>query len=316
MAPFALLPGVLGIYLWQICNVSLLFFAINKLPLSTFKRNLICLVCTQELIISLKEFQTNGAIAALIILAWVMVENKKDFWVGLFIMLGFMIKIYGIIALAFFLFSSNKWRFVFSVFAWGVILFVLPMLLFSPEFIVNSYADWYHSLASKNATNIEATTLYQDVSVMGMVRRIMGHKIQIMPFLVGGAILYLTSCYKVYKFKEMESRLLLLSSSLLFVVLFSTGSELVTYIIAFTGIAIWFMSRPSPLTGFQIGVFIFAIYFGSLFLTDIFPHYIKANYIKPYALKALPCLIIWLTIIWDMVTYKSDKSNQQIQHKI
>jgi hypothetical protein len=146
---------------------------------------------------------------------------------------------------------------------------------------------------------------------MGMARRMVGHKIQVLPFLAGGAILFLLSCLKVHKFKDVESRLLLLSSSLLFVVLFSTGSELVTYIIAFTGIAIWLMSRSSPLTGFQVGIFIFAIYFGSLFPTDIFPNYIKVNYIKPYALKALPCLIIWLTVIWEMMRYKPNNGKPQ-----
>ena len=301
MAPFAPLPGVLGMYLWQIANVSLLFWAVNKLPLSVFKRNMICLVCTQELIINLKEYQTNGAIAALIILAWVMVENKKDFWAGLFIMIGFMVKIYGIVGLAFFLLSSKKKHFALSVIGWGVVLFVLPMLVFTPEFIVHSYVDWFHSLTVKNAANIDPSTQYQDVSVMGMARRMVGHKIQVLPFLVVGAALYLFSCYKVYKFKDVQSRLLLLSSSLLFVVLFSTGSELVTYIIAFIGISIWFMSKPSP-TGFQIVIFIFAIYVGSLFSTDLFPKYIKVNYIKPYALKALPCVIIWLTVLWEMVT--------------
>ena len=310
MAPFALLPHSLGLFLWQICNVSLLFWAIYKLPLSSFKKNMICLLCTQELIISLKEFQTNGAIAALIILAWVMVENRKDFWVGLFIMAGFLVKIYGIIGLASFLLSNKKWQFVISGLVWGVVLFVLPMLVFSPHFIIQSYFDWFHSLAIKNAINIDPSTQYQDVSIMGMVRRIVGHKIQILPFLIGGAALYLFSCYKVYKFKDLESRLLLLSSSLLFVVLFSTGSELVTYIIAFVGITIWFFSKPSP-TKFQIGIFIFAIYFGSLFPTDLFPNYIKVNYIKPYALKALPCLIIWLTIIWEMISYVPSDSDEQ-----
>ncbi len=301
IAPFAILKSTIGVYLWQILNVSLFFYAIQRLSLNTVKKNIICLICTQELIISLKEFQTNGAIAALIILAWIMVESKRDFWAALFIMLGLFVKLYGVIGVVFFLLSKQKLRFITSLLFWGLILFVLPMLFFSPQFVANSYLDWYHSLVQKNAQNTDLSTMYQDVSVMGMIRRIAGHQVQILPFIVAAGSLFVLSCFKATRFNDINSKLLLLSSCLLFVVLFSTSSEQVTYIIAFAGIGIWFMSRPLPLTTFQVAIFVFALYFGSLFRTDLFPRFIKNEVIIPYALKALPCLIIWLAIIFEMV---------------
>ena len=301
IAPFAILKGNIGVYLWQIFNVSVFFYAIQSLPLSTFKKNIICLICTQELIISLKEFQTNGAIAALIILAWIMVESKKEFWAALFIMLGLFVKLYGVIGIVFFLLSKQKLRFITSLLFWGLILFVLPMLFFSPQFVANSYLDWYHSLVEKNVQNTDLSTMYQDVSVMGMIRRIAGHQVHILPLIVAGGTLFVLSCFKVTRFNDINAKLLLLSSCLLFVVLFSTSSEQVTYVIAFAGIAIWFMSRPLPLTRFQVAIFVFALYFGSLFRTDLFPRFIKNDIILPYALKALPCLIVWLAIIFEMI---------------
>jgi len=304
IAPFAVLPGNIGIYLWQICNALLLFYAIQQLPLSTLKKNVICIICIQELIISLKEFQTNGAVAALIILAWVMVENKKDFWAALFIMLGLFVKLYGILGIVFFLFSKQKQRFILSLFFWGVVLFILPMPSFGPRYIAGSYLDWYHALLSKNAMNTDVNTQYQDVSVMGMIRRIAGHPIPIFPILLSGVVLFLATCYFSFKYQWERQKFLLLASSLLFVVLFSTGSEQATYIIAFAGIAIWFITAPRPIPAYQTVLFIFAIYFGSLFRTDIFPRYIKDNYILPYALKALPCLMVWLSVVVEMVTVK------------
>lgn len=310
IAPFAILPAEFQMYLWQLCNILLLFYAIHQLPLDTFKKNLICLICTQEEYISLGEFQTNGAIAALIILSWVYIETKKDFWAAFFIMLGFFVKLYGIVGLAFFFFSRQKLKFIGSLLFWGVVLFVLPMVFFSPEFIVNSYQGWYHSLIEKNAQN--ALSPYQDVSVMGMVRRITGdHSISTLPFLAGALVLFILPYFKINRYKELQFRLSLLSSVLLFTVLFSTSSEMVTYIIAFTGVGIWFVSLPKPVTKLQIAVFIFALYIGSLFSTDLFPHYLKSNLIKPYALKALPCLVVWLTIISEMLFKKAGNAKTQ-----
>ncbi|WP_165851980.1 glycosyltransferase family 87 protein [Mucilaginibacter terrenus] len=304
MAPFAVLPGDLGLYFWQIFNVSVLFWAIHKLPLDTTKKNIICIICTQELIVMLREFQTNGAIAALVILAWVMVDNKKDFWAGLFIMLGFFIKLYGVIGVVFFLISKQKKQFVAGLFVWAVVLFVLPMLVFTPQFILQSYGDWYHSLVEKNAQNVSMDTQYQDISVMGMTRRIIGHSIAILPVLLTAAATFCISSLKVLNTSVHRQKFLLLCSSLLFIVLFSTGSEYVTYIIAYPGIAIWFVTAPRPFTALQITLFVFAVYFGSLYRTDIFPSYIKLHFINRYALKALPCLLIWLALIAEMLTRK------------
>ncbi|RWY50092.1 glycosyltransferase family 87 protein [Mucilaginibacter gilvus] len=304
IAPFALLQGTLGIYLWQVCNVVFLFAAIQLLPLSTLKKNIICIICTQELILSLKEFQTNGAIAALLIITWVLVENKKDFWAALFIMLGLFIKLYGIIGIVFFLLSKQKKQFIYGLLVWAVVLFVLPMLFFPPHFIAYSYIDWYNSLLNKNVQNMGMATRDQDISVMGMVRRMLGHHVSILPVLFGGLVLFVVSSLKSYMAGDMRPKLLMLASCLLFVVLFSTGSEQCTYIIAFAGVAVWFMSAPQPLTKWQIALFVFALYFGSLSRTDIFPGYIKNNFMVPYALKALPCLLVWLAVITEMLVKK------------
>ncbi|WP_158288461.1 glycosyltransferase family 87 protein [Mucilaginibacter psychrotolerans] len=304
IAPFALLAGNLGLYFWQICNVAFLFCAIQLLPLSTLKKNIICIICAQELIISLKEFQTNGAIAALLIFTWVLVENKKDFWASLFIMLGLFVKLYGVVGVVFFLLSKQKKQFIAGLFFWGAVLFVLPMLFFSPAFVAHSYIDWYHSLMEKNAQNISMSTQYQDISVTGMVRRIVGHQINILPILLTAVVLFAVSSLKKQMAADLRSRLLMLASCLLFVVLFSTSSEHPTYIIAFVGVGIWFMSAPQPVNKWQIALFAFTLYFGSLFRTDIFPAYIKNNLIMPYALKALPCLMVWLTIVTEMLAKK------------
>lgn len=300
MAPFALLGNIFQLYLWQICNVTLLFFAIHQLPLSTVKKNLICIICTQELYTSLVEFQTNGAIAALIILSWVCVQNRNDFWAAFCIVIGCYVKLYGIVGIAFFLFSGQKIKFILSLMFWAVVLFVLPMVVFSPQFILHSYADWYHSLVGKNQANV--LSQYQDVSVAGMVRRVLNDKtLSSLPFIAGGLLLLGLPYLKFKQYADQSFRLLALSSILLFTVLFSSGSELVTYIIAFVGVGIWFESLSRPVSNTDIIILLIAIYFGSLFSTDVFPRAWRVQIMKPYGLKALPSLLVWLRINYLML---------------
>ena len=305
MAPFAVLPDILQIYIWQLFNILLLFFAIQQLPLDRLKKNMICLICTQELYISLGDFQTNGAIAALIILSWCFIHGRKDFWAAFCIMLGFYVKLYGIVALAFFFFSENKPRFILSIIFWAIILFVLPMVFFTPQYILTSYSDWYHSLVYKNGIN--AYSPYQDVSVAGMIRRLFGnYELSSLPFLITGILIFALPYLKINRYKEDHFRFQMLASVLLFTVLFSSGSELVTYIIAFTGVGIWFMTLPQPRRKTDITILVIALYFGSLFITDLFPRYIKVNIMKPYGLKVLPCLIVWITVVYQMI-FRSQK---------
>ena len=93
-----------------------------------------------------------------------------------------------------------------------------------------------------------------------------------------------------------------LASVLMFVVLFSTGSESCSYIIALAGVAIWFIAVPWRRTSLDIAFIIFVFIITSLSPTDIFPTYIKQAIIQPYALKALPVFIVWIKLSYEMCT--------------
>ncbi|MXV51590.1 DUF2029 domain-containing protein [Pedobacter sp. HMF7647] len=302
MAPLSFVGVQTASYIFQIANALLVWYAIDKLPLNQLKKNAICLICTQELNMTLQTYQTNGAIAAFIILGWVCIVNRKDFWGVFWMMTGFFIKLYSIVGLVFFFISSKKKMFIYALVPASVILFILPMVIFKPAFITQSYIDWVHSLQHKNEINLLASTTYQDVSVMGMVKRIFKtENLPLLPFLLPAAVIFMLPILRKNSLSSMEAKFSLLASALIFPVLFSTGSETVTYIIAYAGIGIWFVTRQMPYTAWQIILMVIAIYLGSLFETDLCPHYIKKHYMIPYALKALPTLMVWLTIIYELV---------------
>lgn len=300
IAPFALLPDGLGCMLWNIANVAILLWGIYSLPISLNKRTIIAWICAHEALTALFSFQFNIALTGLILLSFSYLIKKKEVQSAFFIAIGTLIKLYGIVGLAFFFFTRNKFKFIAGCIITFLVLFILPMLISSPSFVIQSYADWYRSLAHKNDLNASLTS-FQDISLMGIVRRTTGNiNIPNAPFLLAGLTLFGLPYLRINQYKHLGFRLMLLASTLIFTVIFSSGSESPTYIIAFAGIAIWFIVQQKQKKGWVIALFIFAFILTSLSPTDIFPRPVK-EFIRLYSLKALPCVVIWLTIIYQMM---------------
>lgn len=297
IAPFALMPDSVGVVLWVMFNALILLIALQKLPIKKSHYLLIVLLCAHELMTSAANVQINPLIAAFILFSYIFIRTGNDFWAALMIALGMFIKLYGVVGLAFFFFSNNKIKLIVSFIFWSAILFVLPMLISSPAFIVQTYHDWYTDLVSKNTNNIASTR--EDVSVMGMIRKIAFPHLSNMLVLLPGILLFALSYIRIKLFGNLNYQLLIVASTLIFPVIFSTGSESPTYIIAFVGVAIWYINSERPVSKLDIGLLIFALILTSLSPSDLFPRYLKTHYVDPYALKALPCFLIWIKIIYE-----------------
>ncbi len=304
IAPFAILPDFIGVILWSLFLVGLVIYTINQLPISELQKVVVYWICLNEYLISAQSFQVNAMIVFVIVTTYVFINKKMDFWAAMLIALGIFIKLYGIVGLAFFFFCKNKPKFVLSLIFWSILFFVLPMLISSPQYIIERYVEWFNELVSKNGTNVELGT-YQDYSIMGIVRRLTGDiSIPNTPFLIVGLVLFGLPYLRVKAYFNKKFQLLLLSSVLIFTVIFSSGSESPTYIIAFVGVAIWFVIQEIPKPNWAIGLLIFALVLTSLSHTDLFPRYLLDNYVRKYSLKALPCLVIWLVIVYQMLFKK------------
>lgn len=310
IAPFVWMPDQLAVVVWVMFNACILYQAIVHLPLSEQHKTIVILLCAHELMTASYNAQFNPCMAAIILGSFILIKNKNDFWAACLIVLGTYIKLYGIVGLAFFFFSDQKTKLVLGLIFWGVIFFLLPMAISSPHFVIQTYVDWKNVLIEKDAQN--AASLMQDISVMGLIRRIFHlPNISDAAVLLPALALFGSSYLFLKKYKLLPFQLLILSSTLLFTVLFSSGSESPTYIIAFAGVAIWFVNLPKPVTNFQIALLIFAFILTSLSPSDIFPKFIKTQYVVKYALKALPCFLIWLHIVYETWTrhtvFKAEK---------
>ena len=300
IAPFAVVPDWLGMILWCVALSLFLYVAIRKSDLTKYQQVFILWFCAHELLTALFMQQFNIAIAAIILLAFFLIEKERDTEAAFFIVLGTLVKLYGILGLAFFFFSKHKCRFVVSLVIWSIVLFALPMLISSPEYIVNQYQEWYYCLIEKNGENLNS--LHQNISLLGMVRKISG----LMTYsdlwlLIPGTLLFAFPYLRFSQYKNVAFRQTLLASVLMFLVLFSTGSESNGYITPFVGICIWFCCVPWQRSHWDIILMVFAFIVTSMSPSDLFPAYIRKELIQPYALKALPITLIWIKLAYELI---------------
>ena len=298
-APFPMLPVRWGLFFWLIVLSLSLYYAIRKLPFPDRKRIFLYWFCAHELLTALFMSQFNIAIAAIIVATFYCIEKEKDIWAACFIMLGTFVKLYGIVGLAFFFFSKHKVKFLLALLGWALVMFVAPMAISSPDYIISQYVGWWDSLSAKNAENIFSGG--QNISLLGMVRKISGcASYSDLWLILGGLIIFGLPYLRIAQYKYKAFRYALLASVLLFVVLFSTGSESSTYIIAFVGVGIWYWSVPWKRSKWDIALMVFAFILTSFSPSDLFPAYLRKEFVQPYALKALPCAIIWFKLSYEM----------------
>ena len=299
IAPFAILPDVLGIFLWNLANAFFLFWAIKKVvpPISRF--NIVIMLLSVEMANSLFVCQFNATVAALILLSFYYTDKGKDIWATLCIMIGFYVKLYGIVGLAFFLFSKHKKMFVGGLVLWGLVLFGLPMLFSSPEYVLKTYQEWITIIGEKNATNL---ILYsdQDISIAGFIRRILHWPaLSSAPFIIGGLALIGILYLKFMDTVSNELKLLLCSTVLMFPVLFSSGTEHPTFIIAMTGVAIWMSNDQVRQQKFWWPLVFLLIVFAGLGATDLFGKTFRVFMVR-YSLKVVPFAIAWFMILYQL----------------
>jgi len=303
IAAFAVLPQGLGAILWVMANTLILYIAIRKLPVAEHLQNTVLVLCSQEMMNAASWLQSNALIAACIILGFINIWNSKDKWGLFFILIATFIKIYGIVGFAFFFFSKNKINFIKWAIIWSVVFFTAPMLFSSPSYIIQSYKDWYEGLQIKAAKNIRLDTPndFQDISVMGMIRRILGlTQLKDIAVIIPAILIFALQYLRYQYFTDLRYGLYLLCSVLIFTVIFSTGSESPTYIIAFTAICTWYILQQH--TKKVNALFIFALLVTSFSYSDLLTPWFREHIARPYSIKALPGFIIWLIIVWQILT--------------
>ena len=337
IAPFALVSGTAtsldsfslwaGVFLWHLALGLFLWWAIWQSTLTTEQKVVVVWLTAHEMLNALGMSQFNVATAAMILLTYSAIRRGKDMWAAFWIVLGVLVKIYGIVGLVFFFFSKNKPKFVMWLLVWTLVLVVLPMPFFGADYVAGQYVEWFKCLGEKGQENLLSD--FQNISLLGMVRKI-GYAISaglpayyevfesagknpdvtnwwwntwndlwlIIPALIYSALPWL----RIKQYGHYAFQLMCLALVLIFVNIFSTGAENSSYIISMLGVAIWFIAVPWKRSCLDWCLLIFCIILTSLSSTDLFPGDIRTYVIRAFSLKALPVVLIWLKLVWEMCT--------------
>ena len=311
IAPFALLPEWVGMLLWLLFLSGWLFAAIYWSGLRKSQQVYIYWFCGFTLLTALFMQQFNIAIAAIILSSFFLIEKEHEGWAAFFIVLGTLVKLYGIVGLAFFFFSRHKLRLILWLAVWSVILFLAPMVISSPDYIIGQYHDWLTCLVEKNTQNLNS--LAQNISLLGMVRRTSGYaNYSDLWLIIPGMALFAIPYLRFSQYKNLAFREPILASVLMFVILFSTGSESSGYIIALIGVCIWYTATPWKRGKWAIALMVFVFILSGMGNSDLIPKWIRHDYIQQYALRALPISILWLWLCYELCT-KDYATNETIE---
>ncbi|MGP1491933.1 MAG: glycosyltransferase family 87 protein [Prevotella fusca] len=299
IAPFAILPEWAGMLLWLLFLSGWLFAAVYWSGLKKNQQVFIYWFCGFTLLTALFMQQFNIAIAAIILSSFFLIEKEHEGWAAFFIVLGALVKLYGIVGLAFFLFSRHKVRLVVWLAIWSVILFLAPMVISSPDYIIGQYHEWFTCLVGKNTENIHSFA--QNISLLGLVRRTTGNMdYSDLWLIVPGMLLFALPYLRRSQYRHLAFRETILASVMLFVILFSTGSESSGYIIALTGACIWYTAAPWGRGKWAVALMVFVFVLSGMGNCDLFPKHIRHDYIQAYALRALPISILWFWLCYEL----------------
>src|SRR5690606_950916 len=135
------------------------------------------------------------------------------------------------------LFYPRKWKAVLTGLGWTVVLLLMPLLVISPEALMDQYRQWMDLLARDHAGNV-------GFSVMGFLKAWFSWEPGGTWITLTGIGLLLLPWLRFPAYREAHFRRLALVSVLLWVVIFNHMAESPTFVIAMAGIAIWYVSSP------------------------------------------------------------------------
>jgi len=294
-APFAGLPFAPALLIWSLLNSLLLWYAVRRL-LPDRQATLALALVYLEVLFAMQYTQSNGLVTALILLAFLALEQGGQLRAALLIGLDAFIKIFPLGAAALALFHPRRWRFTLLFAAVGAGLALLPLVVIPPHELVAQYRSWLAIEVS------DASRVNRGDSVMQYLHQWLGMNWPNWPLQLAGTLVLLAPiAVNRERWSDRAFRLRFLCSLLVYLVLFNHQSERASFVIAYTGLAIWYAaSEPDPVRN--------AIAFAALIAlvlqdVQIVPWAVH-DALGQYRVKAIPCLVAWIVMQTELLGWR------------
>ncbi len=302
MGAFAYLPNLLGLTIWNILNAVAVYFAVRMLPFANKVQCLLLWFIGNEMLTSLSNTQSNGLMCGLMVAAYGCMQHRKIALATLWIVVATYIKPYGAIGFCMILFYPGQLKFILYSALWTILLGALPLLVIPMQTLVWEYKNWAYLIKEDAAAAV-------GISVAGWLHTWFGINNSKFYVTVIGVLLFLVPFVRYKQYRNEQFKLLTLASMLIWVIIFNHKAESSTYIIAVTGVAIWYFA--SPKANWRTALLFFVLLFTCFSTTDIFPPYVRKHFIYPYTIKAFPCILTWCAVIYDLMTMKNTNNTKE-----
>jgi hypothetical protein len=288
----AYLPDPVGLTLWAVLNATVLFYSVYYLPhIDRRTKGIILIFVFSETLTTLQNEQSNALIAGLLIFTFGFLEIRK-YWLASFCIVStIFIKLFGIVGLALYLLYPGKVKLAYTTLLWTAVFILLPLLVVDQQQFVLLYKSWANMLSNDHSIS-------DGLSVIGWLKTWFNWQVNKTYVSLVGVVLF---CIPLLRFKAYDNyqyRILTLASILIWVVIFNHRAESPTFIIAISGVALWYFSQEQ--SKINLVLLILALIFTGLSSTDLFPKFVRDQYVWPYVLKAVPCILVWGKILYDL----------------
>jgi len=291
-APLAYLPFALAFLCWSLLNALLLWYALDRLLPERPATVALALVYL-EVLFAMQYGQSNALVAALLILAFVALEQGRQGRAAALVGVDAFIKIFPLAGVSLALFHPRRARFALLAAAALVGLALLPLAVVPPHELATQYRSWRATEAA------DALQGHRGYALMQYLYMWLGADWPNWPVqLAGTTLLLLPLALGRRRWDDAAFRRLFLGTLLVYLVLFNHQPERATFVIAYTGIAIWYASAPTE--RLRTAVMALTLLVMVVHDVDIVPRWVKNEILIPYRIKGIPCLVAWLVMEWQL----------------
>ena len=290
-APLAYLPFALAFLCWSLLNGLLLWYALDRL-LPEREATVALALLYLEVLLALQYGQSNALVAALMILAFVAFEGRRQVGAAASITGGAAVKLFPLAAVSLAVFHPRRLRFAAVFIAVLAAAVALPLVAIPLGDLLAQYRSW-HAIEAKDA-------LRRGYSLMHYTHAWFGVDWPNWPQQAAGtALLLLPLGLRPDRWEQLDFRRLFLCSLLVYSVLFNHVSESPSFVVAYAGIVIWYVS--SPPSRLRTAIMALTLLVMVVHDVDVVPRWVKYEIFVPYRIKGIPCLVAWFVMQWELL---------------
>ncbi len=306
-APIALLPKPIDLFIWLFGSTIAFLWVITQIGLDKRWVVWVMLLSVFELSRNAVHVQTNILITAGMVYTFIFFERQDPSKAILTTVMNFCIKGFGAITGLFVVLYPKTGRNIFQGLVFTLLISLMPLLFVSPSELVKHYTDWLDLLRSD--------VISEPFSLVGFLTNTVGFPNSIEPYVMSFGVLMLVVYWLMLWLRRdvltSERRAYFLAFLLLWVVVFNRAAESPTYLMASTGLLIWFFyhKQHGTTTKLMTAFFIICFYWAAFLCSDLAFSFLRkcdnTYYLRP--LFALLPMFWMLVDEWKAFIQKPNK---------